>query len=192
MISKVRLIHRIALVSVLFVLLLCLTACQESTSSKYERANKLLTEGKYTEAATIFDEISTYEDASKMALYTKAINAAETGDYETAFSTFSSLGEFKDCPMMISYYKGRQNEASVYDGTWIYGSKWFDAIEIYESIPLFKDSKDRAEICRKAAYDQAVKSGDEGDTSFAISIFRSLAHIVMQLNRSHIIRRLLF
>ncbi len=172
--SRICIIHRIVFVSVLFILLLCLTACQESTSSKYERANKLLTESKYTEAAAIFDEISTYEDASKMSLYTKAINAAETGDYETAFSTFTSLGEFKDCPMMITYYKGRQDETSVYDGVWIYGDKWFDAIEIYESIPLFRDSKERAENCRKAAYDQAIKSGDEGDTSFAISILETL------------------
>ncbi len=169
-----RLTHTIILAIVLLASLLCLTACQESTSSKYERANKLLTEGKYTEAAAIFDEISTYEDASKMSLYTKAINAAETGDYKTAFSTFTSLGEFKDCPLMLTYYKGRQNEASVYDGAWIYGDRWFNAIEIYESIPLFRDSKDRAENCRKAAYDQAVKSGNEGDISFAISILKKL------------------
>jgi len=169
-----RLTHSIFLAILLLAFLLCLTACQESTSSKYERANKLLTEGKYTEAAAIFDEISTYEDASKMSLYTKAINAAETGDYDTAFTTFASLGEFKDCSMMITYYMGRQIEASVYDGARIYGNKWFDAIELYESIPLFRDSKDRAENCRKAAYDQAIKSGDEGDTSFAISILKEL------------------
>lgn len=172
--SGIRLVHRIVLVFVGLVLLLCLTACQESTGSKYERANKLLTEGKYTEAAAVFDEISTYGDASKMALYTKAINAAETGDYETAISTFSSLGDFKDCPMMIIYYKGRQNEDAVYDGMLIHGSKWFEAITIYESIPLFRDSKDRAENCRKAAYDQAIKSGDDGDASFAVTIMKEL------------------
>ena len=55
--SRNRFVHLAVLVSMLFILLLCLTACQESMGSKYEKANKMLAEGKYTEAADIFDEM---------------------------------------------------------------------------------------------------------------------------------------
>lgn len=165
---------RVVLVAILLAVLFCLSACQESTSAKYERANKLLADGKYTEASTVFDEISTYEDSSKMSMYTKAINAAENGDFDTAVASFKALGDFKDCSMMIAYYSGRQAESSVYDGARINGSKWFEAIKTYESIPLFKDSKERAEACRKDAYEQAVRIGDDGNTDFAISIMKEL------------------
>ena len=48
--SRARLIHRIVLVSVLFVLLLCLTACQESTSSKYREAGNVVSFGSYPQS----------------------------------------------------------------------------------------------------------------------------------------------
>ena len=51
-------------VVLLIILALCLTACQESNESKYNRANKLLTEGKYDEAIKVFDELGTYDDSS--------------------------------------------------------------------------------------------------------------------------------
>ena len=80
----------------------CLTACQESDESKYNRANKLLTEGKYDEAVKLFEEISTYDDSSKMAMYGKAIAAAEGGDFKSALSSFRALGDYLDCPLMLT------------------------------------------------------------------------------------------
>lgn len=69
----------IAIITILF-LALCMTACQESDESKYSRASKLLNEGKYDEAVKLFDEISAYDDASKMAMYGRAVAAAENKD----------------------------------------------------------------------------------------------------------------
>ena len=139
--------------ALLIALALCLTACQESNESKYNRAGKLMTEGKYDEAVKLFDEISTYEDSSKMAMYGKAIAAAESGDYKSAFSSFKALGEYKDCPMMITYYTARQYEDQATDVNW---SSWIMAAETYDTVALFLDSRDRAENCRKAVYDKAV------------------------------------
>ena len=141
------------LVALVIMLTFCLTACQESNESKYNRAGKLLTEGKYDEAVKLFDEISTYEDASKMAMYGKAIAAAESGDYKSAFSSFQALGDYKDCPMMITYYTARQYEGQATDVNW---SPRIMAAETYDTIALFLDSKERAENNRKTVYDSAV------------------------------------
>lgn len=133
-----------------------------------------MAKGQYTEAATKFDELGSYEEASKLSMYCKAAAVGEAGDFETAKNTFTILGDYKESQYMLIYYTAREAEASVYSGYMIYGDKWFDAIRGYESIALFRDSKERAEACRKAAYDQAIKSGDDGDHSFAIALLNRL------------------
>ena len=141
------------IIILLMMVLFCLSACQESNESKYNRANKLMTEGKYEESVKLFDEISTYEDSSKMAMYGKAIAAAESGDYKKAFSSFNALGDFKDCPMMITYYTARQYESQATDTNWI---PRLQAAETFDTVALFLDSAERAEKCRKTVYDMAV------------------------------------
>jgi outer membrane protein assembly factor BamD (BamD/ComL family) len=96
------------LIALILVCLFCFSACQESTEAKYERAQRLLADKKYFEASNLFDEISAYEDSSKMSMYTKAIALAEKGDYAAATSSFRALGDFKDCSLMITYYTGRK------------------------------------------------------------------------------------
>ena len=140
-------------VVLLIILALCLTACQESNESKYKRADKLLTEGKYDEAIKVFDELGTYEDSSKLSMYAKAITAAENGDYKSAITGFQALGDYKDCPMMITYYTARQYESQATDTNW---SPRIMAAEAYDTVALFLDSKDRAENNRKTVYDGAV------------------------------------
>ncbi len=141
------------IIILLMMVLFCLSACQESNESKYNRANKLMTEGKYEESVKLFDEIGTYEDSTKMAMYGKAIAAAESGDYKKAFSSFNALGDFKDCPMMITYYTARQYESQATDTNWI---QRLQAAETYDTVALFLDSAERAEKCRKTVYDKAV------------------------------------
>ena len=125
------------------------------------RLKKLLTEGKYSEAVMLFDEIKTYEDSSKMAMYGRAIASAESGDYEAAFSSFSALGDYKDCPLMLIYYKARQYEFQATSEIW---ELWNEAASTYDSIGLFLDSKDRADNCRKKIYDEAVNIAKDFDT----------------------------
>ncbi len=146
-------IRKIAVILMLVLIAILVSGCQESNEAKYNRAGKLLTEGKYEEAVKLFDEISTYEDASKMAMYGKAIAAAENGDYKSAFSSFQALGDYKDCSMMITYYTARQYESEATDTNW---SSQIKAAEAYDTIAFFLDSKDRAENCQKTVYDKAV------------------------------------
>ena len=131
---KMLKMKRFLVIALLLVLALCLTACQESSESKYSRANKLLAEAKYDEAVKLFEEISTYEDSSKMTMYGKAIAAAEKGEYKVAISSFQALGDYKDCPMMITYYTARQFEDQATDVNW---TPRVMAAETYDTIALF-------------------------------------------------------
>ena len=135
-------------------LLLC--GCQESTGVRYSRGERLLAEGKYAEAAEAFDGIAGYGDAARLSVYGKAVDAAEKGDYTTALTALRSLGDYRDCPMMITYYTGRQYESSASASNW---SPWVSAAEYYDMVSLFRDSRERAENCRKNVYEEAERLG---------------------------------
>ena len=111
-------LRTVSLIIIMIFCILCLSSCNESMEQKYERAQKLLSEEKYFEAGALFDEISTYGDSSRMSMYTKAIAAAEDGQYSTAITSFKALDGFKDSSMMITYYTGRQYESQAGDGNW--------------------------------------------------------------------------
>jgi hypothetical protein len=146
-------LRKVLIAALLIALAFCLTACRESDESKYNRANKLLNEGKYDDAVKLFDEIGTYEDASRMSMYAKAIAAAENGEYKSALQSFKALGDYKDCPMMITYYTARQYDDQATDVNW---SPRIMAAEAYDTVALFLDSRERAETDRKTVYDSAV------------------------------------
>ena len=159
------------LIAILVICVLCLSACQESTEAKYERAQKLLIEAKYFEASSLFDEISTYADSSRMSMYTKAIALGENGDIDAAISNFKALGDFKDSPMMITYYTGRQYENQAKADNW---SPWITAAEYYDMVGFFLDSKTRAENCRKRVYDAAVRMAGNGEYGQSIQMLETL------------------
>ena len=148
------------LIALILLCTLCLSACQESMEAKYERAQRLLTEDRYFEATALFDEISTYADSSKMSMYAKAIAVAEDGQYDTALSSFRALGDFKDSPMMITYYTGRQYESQADSSNW---SLWITAAEYYDMVSYFLDSRARADACRQSVYDEAVRLAGNGE-----------------------------
>jgi hypothetical protein len=76
-------------------------------------------------------------------MYAKAIAVAESGDFEAAVSSFKALGDFKDSPMMITYYTGRKYESQASASNW---SPWITAAEYYDMVSYFLDSKTRAEL----------------------------------------------
>ena len=67
------------------------------TSKVYDNAIDKMSEGAYAEAAELFDNISSYEDASTLGMYCKAIALAQDGYYENAISAFDFFGDYKDC-----------------------------------------------------------------------------------------------
>ena len=65
-----------------------------------------------------------------MAMYARAIAAAEGGDYTLAKETFTLLGDYKDCPYMIIYYNGRHYESQASGSNW---KSWLSAAMIRSS-----------------------------------------------------------
>ena len=170
---KHKLVHVIAMI-ILLSLTLILTACEKSDEAKYKDAQSLLGKGQFVEAATAFDELGNYEESSKLSMYCKAAAAGEDGDYDTAFSTFELLGDYKDSSMMITYYSARRMEelgGAVETGGWV---SLLQAAATYDTIMLFRDSKERSESCRKNTYDQASALAEEEMYSSAVNMFTAL------------------
>ena len=132
---------KIVLFVILLISLFCLCSCG-SPEGTYKSAQNLLSKGKYEEAAKKFESLGSYEDATTLTLYCKALALAESGDYKNGIAGLESLGDYKDCAMRITYYIGRYYEDLVNEGNYDYLSQ---AQQVYESNPLFLDSSKRAE-----------------------------------------------
>ena len=72
--------RRILAVLMLIAMAFTFTACGNSQEKAYKSASKNLDEGKYAEAAAQFEKLGSYEDASQMTMYAKALNEAENGN----------------------------------------------------------------------------------------------------------------
>ena len=99
------------------VMLLLSSACAESAAAAlqelYAQGELLMVQGDYAGAGAKFDALGAYSDASQMAMYCKAIAAAETlGLYSMAVDAFNDLGDFKDSKQRARYYRGRGYEAT--------------------------------------------------------------------------------
>lgn len=101
----------IGLLLSLAILMVCVPAFAESATSSlqemYAEAELMMVQGDYTGAATKFEAMGGYSDASKMAMYCKAISCAELGMWEMAISALNELGDFKDSKQLATYYTGR-------------------------------------------------------------------------------------
>lgn len=158
---------RLGLALVCVLVLALLTACGESEKQKYESAQSLMAQGKYAQAAEKFASLGSYEEASRLAIYCRAAAAGESGDYDTCFDGFRALGSYKDSVMMTAYYEARAYQ----DGS------WYDkllAADMYEHNALFLDSKERAEACRKAVWDEAMDLRRRGAIPSAIERLEAL------------------
>jgi len=153
--------------AVLIMALFAQTAFANDVPTIYNEAQNLMALGKFTEAANLFDSISTYEDASTLALYCKACNMCEVGYYDLGIASLETLGDFKDAKMRAIYYSGRQAEdnAGIKDFvTMLYAQSF------YNQIPLFLDSFSRSvaldsqiEAAKQILYDEALSAGENGD-----------------------------
>jgi outer membrane protein assembly factor BamD (BamD/ComL family) len=149
--------------SALLLLPLCafllLTGFTSSVEKNYQEAEALLAQGDYEAASARLLELGSYEEASRLLMYSRAASAAESGDYDTARRAFSALDSFRDAPEMLRYYEGREAETG---GRIALASEDYagairelkNAAEIYGSLPGFRDTAERASACQSALYEQ--------------------------------------
>ncbi|MBQ2953233.1 MAG: hypothetical protein IJE07_06715 [Clostridia bacterium] len=151
---------RLAVLVLSFLLLVVGSANAESAEgtlmSLYAEGELLMVQGKYMEAATKFEALGTYSDSSQMAMYCKAIAIAETnGMYPVAVAAFTMLGDFKDSAQMVIYYSARsKQQAGAVDLATASDDELSsairdnqEAVNLYSSIILFKDSLSRSTAC---------------------------------------------
>ena len=155
---------RCLMICIAAVLLMTASGCGMESRIQYEKAQSLLTQDKYVEAAEAFDALGSYEDASMLATYCRTVAAGENGDYDAACDGFIRLGDYKDSKMMRFYYSARKLEAE---------GLYPEAVEAYEQIRYFRDSSERAESCREGQLKQnpvqsEVESSSNIDTTIAM------------------------
>lgn len=145
-----------------------ISGCKESASKKYSSAQELINKGEYSEAVKKLREITSYEDSSQLLLYASANAAAVEGSFSEAITTLQSLGDYKDSQNLIVYYSAKQAEAQedVYDIQYI--------ASLYESIPLFRDSKEQEEAYLSGWYQTAVTDAEAENYAEAYPIFDNL------------------
>ncbi len=138
-----------------------LSGCIPSFQQKYQDGEALLEQGKYEEACQKFNEVGSYEEASRLKMYCQAAIAAENGNYDSAQRAFSALGEFRDAPRMQQYYEAREAEASGRDA--LSREDYSDAelllknaAELFETMSGFRDTAQRADDCLGALYEQGT------------------------------------
>lgn len=193
------------IVMLMTVVLLMSSAWAESATGAlqelYAQAELLMVQGDYTGAAAKFEAMGTYSDASQMAMYCKAIAAAESlGLYSMAVDAFNDLGTFKDSPQMAKYYQGRAYEAAgVIDPATASDAAldkalWHlqEAEKVYGGLAFFKDSLTRMAACgerikaieseqsqraaaaKEATYQSALALEQSGDYAGAIRLYQSI------------------
>ena len=160
-------------------LALLLTGCASDVEKDYLAAETLLEQGKYEEAAAKFENLGSYEEASRLLMLSRAALAAENGDYETAGKAFSALGGFRDVPEMTRYYEGREAETggriaiSSDDG-----EDGFlllkDAADIYAEFSDYRDAAQRRADCLSTLYGYGRELLFDADYAEAGGVFAAL------------------
>ena len=173
--------HRLK--SIIVLLAVCmvfpLTGCSSDVQKDYLAAETLLEQGKYEEAAAKFENLGSYEEASRLLMLSRAALAAENGDYENAGKAFSALGEFRDVPEMTRYYEGRKAETggrialSSDDG----GDGFLllkDAADIYAELADYRDASQRRADCLGTLYEHGRELLFDAGYAEASSMFAAL------------------
>lgn len=116
----------------------------------YENANALLSEGRYAEAAAVFESLNGYEEAMRLCLYSRAKDQLSKGDYAGAYKGFVALGDFRDS-VLASKYAGACLDTMDQDGYVM-----VEGAEALDEIALYLDSAERAEATRLSLYNRAA------------------------------------
>ena len=161
----------------LAALAVCLSSCGKKEEKEagyavqYRNAESLIAEGRYAEAAAELEGLGSYEEATRLSMYCRAVEAGENGDFATAFTTFEYLNGYRDSELMLIYYTARQHQAQAGDGIHEPAEENLSAASVYLRIPLFRDSRERADSCTEAAYEYAKSMAAAGRYEDAVYDF---------------------
>ena len=169
---------RIVLAVMIVMAAVCLSSCQESREKQYQeamnKAEELLLQKQYAEAAAALDKVPDDERAVQLARYCRALEAGENGDYGRAAEFFQALKDFRDSEKMYSYYLAKQCEAGAREDDGKYVESLLKAAEQFELLAGFRDSHEREEACRQTVYQYAMKLAEEKNYDDSAEVFTLL------------------
>ncbi len=170
---------KIALLAASLGMSLLMSGCSSSVERDYASGEELLAKGAFEEAAGKFGELGSYEEASRLQMYSRAALAGENGAYETAFAAFRSLGSFQDSARMLQYYEGRASENEGQNALAMQNensarSLLTSAADTYGQIYDFRDAAAREEACLRTLYGRGEQLLAEGRYTDAAEYFESL------------------
>ncbi len=143
---------------------------------EYMSAMEALNSEKYPEAIEKFRRMETFLDSKHIAdeaekqyftiLYNNAVAHFDDENYADALELFELLGDYSDAAAYKAYLSGIIADEK---------EDYLTAYEAYETIPDFKDSKNRARASRNAYLEQQYQTGvravSEGDFGLAMEAF---------------------
>lgn len=140
---------------------LLLTGCAQKEEAMphvaaYENANALLAEGKYADAAVIFESLNGYEESALLCMYARAKDKLSKGEYAQAFRGFTALGDFRDSALSAVYADACL--MALDSDTWTV----MKGAETLDRTALYMDSAERAANVLKSVYDEAQRLLSEG------------------------------
>ena len=149
------------LIAFLSLTALLLTGCAQKEEAMphvaaYENANALLAEGKYADAAVIFESLNGYEESALLCMYARAKDKLSKGEYAQAFRGFTALGDFRDNALSAVYADACLMALDSDAWTVMEGAETLDRIALY------MDSAERAANVLKSVYDEAQRLLSEG------------------------------
>ena len=141
-------------ICLLLLISLFLTGCAGADERSWQTGQKALAGENYAEASAAFEKAGSFQDAGRLKQYADAWQLLEGGEFESAADIFWSLEDFKDSSLMISYCLGRKQEALLEaacasDDADAAADSCREAVRLYSSLSLFRDSDERAAACRE-------------------------------------------
>ena len=148
----------------------------------YHQGNKLLSEGQYDEAKTVFESISEYKDSEQMILETQYKHAealAAEGTYDDAIKIWKNLGEYKDSKDQIEKAKEKEQESKYQEAVSLMNQgDYQEAKQMFSALTNYKDSNEKAKECselKKAKdYQTAIELYNAEDYGEAVKLFQDL------------------
>ena len=168
------------IIILVLVLSILLSGCAGAEERAWQTGQKALSENNYEEAAAAFAKAGSFQDASRLLIYSRACSDLENGAFSAAEEAFRSLGDFKDSTLMLLYCKARALE---HDADSAYTEDFAnaavnagqEAYALFTKLAFFRDSDSRASACRDQLYSRSLEWMNLSRYKDAASGFAALA-----------------
>ena len=145
----------------LFLLLLVKVVIPQS---RYDKAGALFDEGKYMEAAELYEQLGDYEDSAekhKLSSYRHACQLMEAGEYEKARVGFQELALYSDSSLRIKECTYQIGLRFFEEGKYETALTAFTELEDYrDSVEWVRQTKDAMAAISYQSAEEALAKGD--------------------------------